>query len=233
MKELQGLLFETNSMLEHAGSKITVPLGSEWVFYEVSETTFGLPQSVGRIQDLQSDYVEHRGIGMVVPSIPELPEVLADTQAAAAKIIAIQRKHISTIDDMSHLCNHHVLNPHHHASRVTNGGILRIQIDAQSAVFQVLFPIPHGLYSVAYEWDLRGVIDGDVFRKHPFSQIPPDFMISDGQPGGRFVPATQENIIRADKSTPLNARSKKAPYKSSSAEVFQRFQDMAEELLAR
>lgn len=29
MKELQGLLSETNSMLEHAGSKITVPLGSE------------------------------------------------------------------------------------------------------------------------------------------------------------------------------------------------------------
>lgn len=88
---------------------------------------------------------------MVVPEIPGLPEVLADTQAAAAEIIAIQRKHISTIQDMSHLCNHHVLNPHPHASRVKNGGILRIQIYAQSAVFQVLFPVGHETYSVAYE----------------------------------------------------------------------------------
>lgn len=58
-------------------------------------------------------------------------------------------------------------------------------------------------------------------------------MISDGQPGGRFVPATQENIILADQHASLNARSKKVPYKSRSAEVFQRFQDMAGELLAR
>lgn len=58
-------------------------------------------------------------------------------------------------------------------------------------------------------------------------------MIPDGQSGGRFVPATHENIILADQHTPLNARSKKTPYKSRSAEVFQRFQDMADELLAR
>lgn len=233
MKELQGLLSEANQLLEHAGSEIAVPLRDEWVFYEVSETTFGLTQGMGRIQELGADYQTQKGIGIFVPPIAGLPEVLADTQAAAARIVAIQEKHINTIRDMSHLCNHHVLNPHPHASRVTNGGILRIQIDAKSAVFQVLFPIAHGLYSVAYEWDLRTVVDGDAFQKHPFSQIRPDFMIPDGQPGGRFVPATQENIILADQHASLNARSKKAPYKSRSAEVFQRFQDMAEELLAR
>lgn len=106
---------------------------------------------MGRIEELGADYQAQKGIGMFVPPIPGLPEILADTQAAAKRIVTIQEKHISTIRDMSHLCNHHVLNPHPHASQVRNGGILRIQIDAQSAVFQVLFPIAHGLYSVAYE----------------------------------------------------------------------------------
>lgn len=233
MKELQELLLETNKILKHTGSEITVPLRDEWVFYEVSETTFWLPQGIGRIEELESDYAERRGIGMFVPPIAGLHKVLGDTQAAAREIVVIQEKHISAIRDMSELCNHYVLNPHPHASRVTNGGILRIQIYAQSAVFQVLFPIAHGLYSVAYEWDLQTVIDGDAFQRHPFSHIPPDYMIADGQPGGRFVPATHENIMLADQHTPLNAFSKKAPYKSKSAEVFQRFQDMTDELLAR
>lgn len=77
--------------------------------------------------------------------------MLADTQDAATKIVAIQEKYIDTLHDMSHLCNHHVINPHSHANRVKNGGILRIHIEARSAVFQILFPIAHGLYSVAYE----------------------------------------------------------------------------------
>ncbi len=37
---------------------------------------------------------------------------------------------------------------------------------------------------------------------------------------GKYIDALHDN-------TPLNARSKKAPYKSRSSEVFQRFSDMA------
>ncbi len=40
MKELQGLISETNKLLDHAGFEMSVPLGQEGVLYEVSETTF-------------------------------------------------------------------------------------------------------------------------------------------------------------------------------------------------
>jgi hypothetical protein len=233
MKQLQGLISETNQLMEHAGFEMSVPLGQEGVLYEISETTFWLPQGIGRIDELRSDYVERKGIGVAVPPISGLPEVLADTQAAAAKIVAIQEKYINTLHDISYLCHHHVTNPYVHASRVNNGGgILRLQIDAQSAVYQLLFPIPHGLYFVAHEWPLSDVVKGGAFYKKPFSQIPPDFLIPDGQSWGHFVPATQENIILADSHTSPNARSKKAPYKSRSAEVFQRFSNMVWELMS-
>lgn len=234
MKELQEHIAKANHIIRHTDTEISVPLGREWVFYEVSE--FGIIRSTGRVAELSSDYQKREGIGEVVPPITELPEVLAGTQEAASKIIAIQEKHVDTIRDMSVLCAHHVRNPYVHIPSSHRGqqpgGIFRIQICAASSVFQILFPGRYEKYAVGYQWDLSTVVEGWAFNQQPFSQIPPEFMIPDNQSSGNFVPATFENMFRMTESTPLNTRSKQSPYQSRSAKVFERFKGMAEELLA-
>ena len=71
MQKLQGLLRDTNQLIEHVDAQIAVPLIREGVLYELSDTIIGMTQSVGRIEKLGDDYQnEQEGIGKIIPQIP-------------------------------------------------------------------------------------------------------------------------------------------------------------------
>lgn len=76
--------------------------------YQISDTTLGMIQAVGRMEEIESDYHNKQGIGTVVPEIAGVSELLRDVCTAASKIIQIQIKHARTMNDMTWLCFNHM-----------------------------------------------------------------------------------------------------------------------------
>ncbi len=67
-----------------------------------------MTQTVGRMEELDTDYQSKQGIGTVVPEIAGLPELLNDVRAAASKVIQIQTAHTRTMHNMTWLCFNHL-----------------------------------------------------------------------------------------------------------------------------
>lgn len=89
--------------------RVEVQLIHVGTLYQVSDTTVGMSQATGRIQEIGGDYERKVGIGVVVgPEIKGLPELFADIQHAASRIIAIQTEHRRTMDNMTWLCFNHM-----------------------------------------------------------------------------------------------------------------------------
>lgn len=234
MKELQGLLWEANQFLEHEEVKLEVPLIHVWALYEVSDTILGMPQSVWSIADITRDYSNWVGIGATVsPNISGLPKLCEEIREEASKIVAIHDSHHRVMDSLTWLCFNHIRHKFPWESYYSRGWLFRIQITASSAVFQILFLIWHGLYAISHEADLSTITDGSAFRKQPFSQIPPDLTIPSLSGSWGYMPATYQNWKSMLESIHYNAPRPKTPmYRSRTADVFEGFGKMVEELKA-
>lgn len=88
--------------------EIGVPLIHTGMLYELSDTTLGMTQTVGRMEEIGNDYSRKLGIGTVVPEIAGLPELLSDVRSAASKVIEIQTAHARTMHEMTWLCFNHI-----------------------------------------------------------------------------------------------------------------------------
>lgn len=235
MKELQGLIAEADRYLEYEWVELGTPIIHAGMLYDIPHTActpIGIVRpTIGRIQTLDADYRAKKvGIGTLIPEIPGFSDLLRDVQSAASKIVSIQEKHQRTMDAMTWLCFRHVINEFQLPDIRSTGGVFRIQITAQEAVCEILFPLGHGIYAPSYQVDLWDIVEGHAFREKPFSYIPPDYMIPSALHSWRYTPLTYEAWTALLKSMPLNTKKHKM-YRSRTADVFADFKDMAEELL--
>lgn len=239
MKELQGFLWEANQFVEHAAdAQVEVQVIHVGTLYQVSDTTLGMSQATGRIQEIGRDYERKIGIGNVVPpEIKWLPEVFADIQHAASRIIAIQAEHRRTMDSMTWLCFNHMKHKFPWETSYLRWGLSRILITAKSATFQILFSVWHGLYAPAHEIDLSEIVQDNALKDEPFSELPLNMMIPDSDRSWNYVPVTYEGWKAMLDDIPLNSRlnsMEKPPqmYRSKTADVLGDFGGMVEELMA-
>ena len=233
MKKLQELIGETNQVLESAGQvKLHVPITQTGALYEVCETTVGATQTLWRIQDIWDDYSRWVGIGSAVPAeIPGLPELFTEIREEATKIIAIHQAHASLMDNLTWLCFNHIIHRFAWQTLPFKGGLPRIQIEDESAVFQIDFPIAHWFTATAHRVWLDQIVDGEAFTKQPFSQLPPDIVIPDDYGSSTFVPATFDAWTSLLNKTPHNA-TKHTMFRSRTANILEDFRGMVEELMA-
>lgn len=200
--------------------------------YEVCDTTVGLPQSLGLIQNIEEDYMSWVGIGSTVPAeIPGLPKLFTEIRGEAAKIIAIHQAHAWLMDNLTWLCFNHIIHRFPWQISPFKGGLPRIQIEDESAVFQIDFPVAHGFTATAHRVWLDEIVDGHAFTKQPFSQLPPDIVIPDDYGSSNYVPATFDAWTSLLDKTPHNAK-KHTMFRSKTADVLNDFRGMVEELMA-
>ncbi len=234
MKELQGLLHDTNICLNKHGVDLQTALIQTGMIYCLPNTALGMNQATGRIEKLTDDYQgKQEGIGIVVPEMKNFSSMLTAVQAAASKVMEIQAKHTRTMHDMTWLCFNHIKHKFPWEDTTFRGWLFRIQITAKTATFQILFLVWHGLYAPSHEIKLSEIVEGDAFEEEPFSQMPLNMLIPASDRSWTYVPATYQGWKAMLDDIPLNSKKKTTQmYRSYTADVLKDFQGMVEELMA-
>lgn len=106
MKELQQLLGEADKVLDKEYLYLSAPIVAHvGMLYQITESTFDIPLTYGKMMQLPRDYQTDIGAGRHLPQSTLLHGILVHTQKAAEDIIRVTQKHDRSMAAMESMCH--------------------------------------------------------------------------------------------------------------------------------